>query len=155
VPQVRQRVPGLKRTGEAHNSFHSVASKSRAGARKSIRNISFSAQVRFGEPGFPVTQHQTGPRVRLSVRKAAWSPSTPPNSIGNPGNLGHPVLFLLGLPTTQTRSGLNCRWRSHTDSKARHILSCYGPTNVVPQIQDMRFFAGCLGVPLWSAEDQA
>jgi len=90
VPQVRQSVPGLKKTGEAHNSFHSVASKSRAGARKSIRNISFSAQVRFGEPGFPVTQHQTGPRVRLSVRKAAWSPSTPPNSIGNPGNLGHP-----------------------------------------------------------------
>ena len=28
-------------------------------------------------PGIPATLHMTGPRVRLSVRKAAWSSSTP------------------------------------------------------------------------------
>jgi hypothetical protein len=35
-------------------------------------------------PGFPVTLHQTGPRVRLSLRKAACSSTTPPTSTGNP-----------------------------------------------------------------------
>jgi hypothetical protein len=42
--------------------------------------------------GFPVTQHQTGPRVRLSVRKAAWSVTTPPTSTGNQGE-APPLLF--------------------------------------------------------------
>jgi MoaA/NifB/PqqE/SkfB family radical SAM enzyme len=44
--------------------------------------------VRPSVPGFPVTQHQTGPRVRLSLRKAAWSSTTPPTSTGNPGYVG-------------------------------------------------------------------
>ena len=36
-------------------------------------------------PGFPVTQHRTRQRVRLSVRKGACSSSNPPISTGNPG----------------------------------------------------------------------
>jgi hypothetical protein len=36
-------------------------------------------------PGFPATQRQTWPRVRLSVKKAALSSPTPPTSAGNPG----------------------------------------------------------------------
>jgi hypothetical protein len=96
---------GRKRRAKPTTAFALSTSKSRAGARKSNRNISFSAQVRFGEPGFPVTQHQTRPRVRLSVRKAACSPSTRPNSTGNPGNLGHPSLTF-DPAMTQTPAGL-------------------------------------------------
>jgi hypothetical protein len=36
-------------------------------------------------PGFPVTQHRTRQRVRLSVRKGACSSRNPPTSTGNPG----------------------------------------------------------------------
>jgi len=36
-------------------------------------------------PGFPVTQHQTRQRERLSVRKGACSSRNPPTSTGNPG----------------------------------------------------------------------
>ena len=38
-----------------------------------------------GRSGFPVAQHQTGLRVRFSVRKTACSSTTPPTSTGNPG----------------------------------------------------------------------
>jgi hypothetical protein len=44
--------------------------------------------VRRSVPGFPVTQHQTRPPVRLSLRKAAWSSTTPPTLTGNPGYVG-------------------------------------------------------------------
>jgi hypothetical protein len=42
------------------------------------------------------------------------------------GEPGAPVLFLLGPPTTQTPSGLNCRWRSHAYSKqlAKKLMFC-------------------------------
>ena len=36
-------------------------------------------------PGFPVRGPKGQPRVRLSLRKAAWSASTPINFTGNPG----------------------------------------------------------------------
>jgi hypothetical protein len=36
-------------------------------------------------PGFPVRGPKRGPRVRLSLRKAAWSASTPIDFTGNPG----------------------------------------------------------------------
>jgi hypothetical protein len=36
-------------------------------------------------PGFPVRGPKKRPRVRLSLRKAAWSASTPMNFTGNPG----------------------------------------------------------------------
>ena len=36
-------------------------------------------------PGFPVTQHRTRQRVRLSARKGACSSRNPPASTGNPG----------------------------------------------------------------------
>ncbi len=44
--------------------------------------------VRPSVPGFPVTHHQTGLHVRPSLRKAAWSSTTPPTSTGNPGYVG-------------------------------------------------------------------
>src|SRR5580693_4454902 len=37
------------------------------------------------EAGFPTTRHWTRQRVRLSVKKGAWSLPKPPNSTGNPG----------------------------------------------------------------------
>src|ERR1700733_6934016 len=37
-------------------------------------------------PGFPVRGPKKRPRVRLSLRKAAWSASTPMNFTGNPGS---------------------------------------------------------------------
>jgi hypothetical protein len=46
-------------------------------------------------PRFPVTQHQSGPRVRLSVRKAAWSSTTSPTSTGNRGTWDDDDLFPL------------------------------------------------------------
>lgn len=52
-----------------------------------------------GEPGFPVTQHQTGPRVRLSSRKAAYSSTTPSTSTGNPEEA--PVTHLLNSGNCQ------------------------------------------------------
>jgi hypothetical protein len=39
----------------------------------------------FARPGFPVHGSIQQPRVRLSLRKAAWSSSTPPTLTGNPG----------------------------------------------------------------------
>jgi hypothetical protein len=36
-------------------------------------------------PGFPATLRRTRSRVRLSVRKGAWSSPTPPSFTGNPG----------------------------------------------------------------------
>src|SRR5580658_2579220 len=54
VPQVRQSVPGPKKTGEAHHSFHFIEQRIQGGAWKSNRKISFSTQVRLGEPGAPV-----------------------------------------------------------------------------------------------------
>jgi hypothetical protein len=37
------------------------------------------------EPGFPTSRCWQGPRVRLSVKRAAWSSSTPRALTGNPG----------------------------------------------------------------------
>jgi hypothetical protein len=37
------------------------------------------------EPGFPTSRSWQGPRVRLSVKRTAWSSSTPRALTGNPG----------------------------------------------------------------------
>jgi hypothetical protein len=37
----------------------------------------------WSEPEFPATLRWIRPRVRLSVKKAAWSSPTPPTSTGN------------------------------------------------------------------------
>jgi len=52
-------------------------------------------------PGFPVTQHRTRQRVRLSVRKSACSSRNPPTSTGNPGSVP-------GFPTTRAKDDLVC-----------------------------------------------
>ena len=51
-------------------------------------------------PGFPVTQHRTRQRVRLSVRKGAWSSRNPPTSTGNPGRA--PRIFYYAAPEMAT-----------------------------------------------------
>jgi hypothetical protein len=53
VPQVRPSVPEPKKTGEAHNSFHSIDQQIPGGVRKDNRNISSSAQVRLANLGHP------------------------------------------------------------------------------------------------------
>jgi hypothetical protein len=53
-------------------------------------------------PGFPVTQHRTRQRVRLSVRKGACSSRNPPTSTGNPGSV--PRISYYAVPETATRA---------------------------------------------------
>jgi hypothetical protein len=59
-------------------------------------------------PGFPVTQHRTRQRVRLSVRKGACSSRNPPTSTGNPGERSRGICSSADLswkcfPTERTR----------------------------------------------------
>jgi hypothetical protein len=54
VPHVRLRVRGPKKTGEAFECFYVIDHQSRVRFRKSNRNISSSAHVRWGERGAPV-----------------------------------------------------------------------------------------------------
>src|ERR1700683_4343504 len=64
VPQVRQSVPGPKKTGEAHRTLSassetvpSLRKKPVGQQAKKHSKKPFSAQVRWGEPGAPVQNH--------------------------------------------------------------------------------------------------
>ena len=73
--------------------------KSRTGAPRSPKR---TWAENDGRPEFPATGRHQRPRVRLSLRKAAWSSSTPTRSTGNPGE----VQTMAFPPSTAEPSGL-------------------------------------------------
>jgi hypothetical protein len=68
-------------------------------------------------PGFPVRCTIQPPRVRLSLRKAACSSTTPRTLTGNPGERGAPVQDNKGCCTLRTCGGLQhlccCAFSGH------------------------------------------
>jgi hypothetical protein len=77
-------------------------------------------------PGFPVTQHRTRQRVRLSVRKGACSSRNPPTSTGNPGERSRGICSYAF--STAKRQGKPPIHPCHPDRSAPRISYCAAPS---------------------------
>jgi hypothetical protein len=66
------------------SQIHTSCARNRTGNPRSPQPTPGTLAENDGRPGFPATGHHQRPRVRLSLRKAAWNSPTPTRSTGNP-----------------------------------------------------------------------